>query len=264
MSKTRRQSLPVSISQNFLTSRKTIARLLNRTNINQSDMVLEIGAGKGHITAAISCKCGQVVASEIDVKLYESLQSRFRDNQNIRMVYGDFLRSRLPQKEYKVFSNIPFNKTTEIVKKLTQAENPPREAWLVMEKGAAKRFCGKPSETLQSLLLKPFFDVKIVYHFQREDFHPAPRVDVVLLHISRKASPDLSRSEQKRYCYFVTRGLKFGLSGKRGVLTKRQIATALRVAKVSPIQPGGEVLYVQWLCLFRCWLNHCQNKSQTG
>jgi 23S rRNA (adenine-N6)-dimethyltransferase len=125
-----------------------------------------------------------------------------------------------------------------------------------MEKGAAKRFCGKPNDTLQSLLLKPFFNLNIVYHFRREDFHPAPRVDVVLLHISQKTEPELLWTEQKTYCDFVSYGLKFGLFGKNAALTRHQISTALRLAKLNPIQPGGEVLYIQWLCLFRCWLKH--------
>jgi 23S rRNA (adenine-N6)-dimethyltransferase len=248
--------VPVTASQNFLTSQKTIERLFRLTSINKSDTVLEIGAGKGHITKALLCRCNRVIASEIDAKLFESLHNKFSGYSNLSLISHDFLHSNLPQSEYKVFSNIPFSITTEIIRKLTQDTNPPQDAWLVMEKGAAKRFCGKPTDTLQSLLLRPFFNLKIVYYFQREDFHPAPRVDVVLLHISQKLVPDLLWSEQKAYRDFVSHGLKFGLFGKSAMLTKRQISTALRLAKLSPIQPDGKVLYIQWLCLFRCWLKH--------
>ncbi len=253
MSRKTGQAVPVSVSQNFLTSRKTIARLLRLTNISKNDTVVEIGAGKGHITEALLGACDRVICSEIDAKLCASLRIKFPDHPNLCLTKGDFLRSKLPRSDYKVFSNIPFNITTDIVRKLTQDENPPQDAWLVMEKGAAKRFCGKPHDTLQSLLLKPFFDLNIVYHFQRVDFHPAPQVDVVLLHISKKPEPDLLRSEQKAYRDFVSRGVMFGLFGKHAALTKPQISTALRLARLSPLRPGGDILYVQWLCLFRCW-----------
>lgn len=256
MSRDHGQALPVSFSQNFLTSQKTIERLLKLTNINAHDTVLEIGAGKGHITKALLRKCAQVIALEIDVKLYNSLYNKFTDAANLSLINNDFLRSNLPKTAYKVFSNIPFMITTDIVKKLTKDKNPPRDAWLVMEKGAAKRFCGKPNDTLQSLWLRPFFNLSIVYHFRREDFHPMPRVDVVLLHISEKTAPDLLRSEQKAYCDFVSHSIKFGLVGKQALLTRQQISTALRLAKINPIQQGGEVLYSQWLCLFRCWLKY--------
>lgn len=256
MSKYHGRAVPVSVSQNFLTSQKIINRLLRLTSINKCDTVLEIGAGKGHITKALLCKCNRVIASEIDVKLFESLCDKFSGHSDVHLMNNDFLQSNLPQSEYKVFSNIPFSITTDIIRKLTQDKNPPLDAWLVMEKGAAKRFCGKPNDTLQSLLLRPYFNLRIVYYFRREDFHPAPCVDVTLLHISQKIVPDLLWSEQKAYRDFVSHGLKFGLFGKQALLTKHQISVALRLAKLNPIQPDSEVLYIQWLCLFRCWLKH--------
>ena len=256
MLKNHGQAVPVSFTQNFLTSQKTIDRILRLTNIDKNDTVIEIGAGKGHITKPLLDKGGRVIASEIDTRLYRSLSDKLSGAENLCLSNKDFLRCSLPKTRYKVFSNIPFAITTDIIRKLTQDKNPPQDAWLIMEKGAAKRFCGKPDNTLQSLLLKPFFNLNIVYHFQREDFHPMPRINAVLLHISQKTGPDLLWSEQKAYCNFVSRGLKFGLFGKQALLTKRQISAALSLAKLNPIQQGGEVLYIQWLCLFRCWLKY--------
>ena len=46
----------------------------------------------------------------------------------------------------------------------------------------------KPSESLRSLLLKPKFDVNIIYYFNQHDFHPKPGVDVVLFHIKKNRS----------------------------------------------------------------------------
>ena len=97
------------------------------------------------------------------------------------------MKYRLPNKgDYKVFANIPYNLTTKIVKKLTEDAHPPSEMWLVMEKGAAKRFMGMPKETKYSLLLKRRWKLEIIYYFSREDFHPKPSVDSVLLHFIRK------------------------------------------------------------------------------
>ena len=75
MSKKHGQAVPISFSQNFLTSQKTIERLLRLTNIDKHDTVLEIGAGKGHITKALLHRSGRVIASELDEKLYNALCS---------------------------------------------------------------------------------------------------------------------------------------------------------------------------------------------
>lgn len=78
------------------------------------------------------------------------------------------------------------------------------DIWLIMEKGAAKRYMGIPRETEKSLLLKVNWEMKIRYHFRREDFHPAPSV-------------------------------------------------ALKQAGLPHAHEDGLTLYVQWLCLFRCY-----------
>ena len=104
------------------------------------------------------------------------------------------------------------------------------------------------------MLLKPRFDTKIVYHFRREDFHPAPGVDTVMLEFRRKDRPDVTAEQWDRYCTFVRHGLQYGLFGSKALLTKRQIDTALRLEGLPRLKQPDDILYVQWLCLFRCWL----------
>ena len=249
MSKNIRTNL--SVSQNFLTSRKIIDRLLHISNIKKTDHVVEIGAGKGHITRALISKCGSVTAVELDKNLYQKLSCSLADEPNITIINNDFLKVKLPQNEYKVFANIPFSITTDIIKKLTQSDNPPVNAWLVMEKGAAKRFSGKPCDNLQSLLLKPFYNTEMKYYFSRDDFHPSPSVDTVLFHISKKATPDIEFSNRNHYYDFINRSYKYGVDT---LLTKRQISKALRNDSLPAIPQSGETLYIQWLCLFRCYL----------
>lgn len=149
--------------------------------------MIEIGPGKGHITRILMKHCRILTAVEKDKNLYDKLLAKCDISDTINLHNKDFLKWPLPNTgEYKVFANIPFCHTTNIVRKLAEHKNPPKEAWLTMEKGAAKRFFGIPHENTRSLFLKKVFDLKIVYYFRREDFHPMPRVDVVLIHMKRK------------------------------------------------------------------------------
>lgn len=234
-----------SISQNFLTSTRTIERLLALTDLSAADTVLEIGTGKGHITRALSRRCGRVLTYEIDPVLASRLRGTLPPN--VRLYQADFLRAPLPKGTYSVFANIPFNITTGIIRNLTQGKNPPRAAWLIVERGAAMRFCGLPRETAASLMLKPWWEVRIVRHLRREDFHPMPSVDCVLLELRRREAPDLSVGERRDWELFTTRVLRQGL---RGLLTPRQISRAF---KETDIPMSATMRYVQWLCLFRCF-----------
>jgi 23S rRNA (adenine-N6)-dimethyltransferase len=242
----------IRYSQNLLTSKKTIEQMLKLSNIGKEDFVIEIGPGKGHITKELLNKCGNLQAVELDKNLYAKLKQGLGNHSKLQLINQDFLKINLPTNQsYKVFSNIPYFITTDIIRKLTQTGTPPKDIWLVMEKGAAKRFCGKPAENLQSLLLKPFWELSIIYHLKKEDFHPMPSVDSVMLYMKQKKKPDLMKKEYAAYQCFLSRAFRHGVYGAKGLLTKRQVSAALRYANLPQIEPSGIISYVQWLCLFR-------------
>ncbi|MDE6406021.1 MAG: 23S ribosomal RNA methyltransferase Erm [Lachnospiraceae bacterium] len=242
----------VSDSQNFLTDKKLIHRIIRLADLQKEDTVLEIGTGKGHLTEELCRRAGRVCSVEIDERLMETAKRRLSKHANVELVLGDFMKYRLPGKgAYRVFANIPFFLTTQIVEKLAQGTNPPADMWLVMEKGAAKRFMGLPKENKKSLELKVRWDMKMVYHFRREDFHPKPAVDTVLVHFARKAVPDLDGREYRAFQKFIERAMKYGMTGKDGMFTKRQVSAALKAAGLYHAHEDGVTLYIQWLCLFR-------------
>ncbi|MCM1184623.1 MAG: 23S ribosomal RNA methyltransferase Erm [Roseburia sp.] len=243
----------LSDTQNFITDPKLIQRIVRIGGIRKEDVVIEIGTGKGHLTQELCRRGGYVRSIELDRGLYESACRKLSKLSNLELVHGDFLQYPLPQRgAYKVFSNIPYNITTKITDKLSNAPNPAADIWLIMEKGAAKRFLGIGRETEKSLLLKVHWESEIRYHFRREDFHPMPSVDSVLVHFSRKEAPDLNKKDYAAFQGFVKAAMRHGLCGKKGLLTKRQADVALKRAGLPPARQDGVTLYIQWLCLFRC------------
>lgn len=243
------KAAPISFSQNFLTSSRTIRRLLTFSDLKSGDLVYEIGPGKGHITRELLKTGATVRAVELDPKLYARLTETFAGEPSLSLRQGDFLAAPLPRTgSYKVFSNIPFSRTTDILRKLTQSPNPPAAAWLIVEMGAAKRFCSSTSKS--AFTLRPFFDVTTACPIDRKEFHPAPSVDCALLCVRRKENPDLPLADRALYREFLEHAWKKGL---RSLLTKKQISTALRLSGLPQPTPDSTLLYVQWLCLFRCW-----------
>lgn len=240
-------------SQNFLTSSSLISRIIGISGVGPGDHVLEIGPGKGHITRQLIKRCDRVTAVELDERLYAALAARFSGEANLRLVCADFLEWGLPRGPYKVLANIPFGRTTDIIRKLT-CDRGPDDMWLIVERGAALRFSGGgKGSSLAYLLLKPFYDVEIRYTFRPDDFHPAPSVTPVLLHIEKKSTPDVPASDRIAYEKFISACISGRGGGGGGYLSKRQISRALAQEGLPGFISSGETLYIQWLCLFRCY-----------
>lgn len=192
-------------SQNFLHNPKLTSKLIRRSSIGKNDLVLEIGPGKGNITERLLEIAGHVIAVELDRKLCLHLNLRFRGYKNFELVNKDFLNYQLPNKPFKVFSNIPFNITADVIRKLTSSEDF-QEGYLIIQKEAAKRFVGQPYDfknSMQAMLLKPFFDLEVAYEFRRWDFVPRPNVDSVLLKIKRRENPLIDNFRKNLYRDFV-------------------------------------------------------------
>lgn len=243
-----------NISQNFLTNPKIINRLLDYSDINHGDQVLEIGAGKGHLTAALAARCQNVISYEIDGSLFEKAKERLGNFANVRLLNEDFLKASLPEREYKVFSNIPYSITTEIIKKLTASERKPAAIWLFVEKGTARRYTGTPKETIKSLLLKPFWEVSMLQIVRKEYFHPKPKNDSALICIRRKMHHDIDSAHLPSYERFLRHSFCWGITGRNKLLTKIQIRRCLFESGLAVSFNKDELCYEQWLCLYHCFM----------
>jgi len=194
----------ISVSQNFLKSKVLVQNLITKTNICSEDTVLEIGAGKGIITEALSHICKQVISIELDEELFENLQIVFAGNHQITLINEDFLNYKLPQYNYKVFSNIPFNLTSAIVNKLLLSNNSAESVYLIMQKEAAHRYLGNSEGYLLHALLFPFFEMGTLYDFNKQDFDPVPNADTVLFNAIKRNKPLVDVSDKSDYYDFVS------------------------------------------------------------
>ena len=244
-------------SQSFLKDSRLAATLITRCELSQEDVVYEIGPGKGTITAQLAHRCKKVIAIEKDPILSALLARNGPAYPNVTIHNGDFLEHPLPRYPYKVFSNIPFNITSAIVTRLTTAPNPPEDAYLFIQKEAAEMYLGRPSETLRSVLLKPWFEMEIVHSFHRHDFTPVPSVDVVLLRLRKRQPPLVNHANRQSFRDFVAYTFTTWRPTLGAILKDvfswgqlKQISREFRIDL--GVTPTG-LRFEQWLHLFKCY-----------
>ncbi len=256
-------------SQNFLKNSFLAKKLVERSSIERKDIVYEIGPGKGILTQELARKSAKVIAIEKNRNLYVRLREKFSKVSNVEIKLGDFLKETLPEQErYKIFSNIPFAITAEIIAKLTSTNNPPEDIYLNIQEEAAKRFSGMPygEEKLYSLFLKPWFELRIIHHFKQTDFYPIPKVNIVLLQIKKREKPLVGEEKKQLYRNFVVYGFTQWKCDLKKALKKiftynqfNRLAHNLGFGKKAK---PSDLNFQQWLSLFNYFLIGVEEEKQ--
>lgn len=172
------------LSQHFLKNPRFALMLVGHSNIKKRDLVLDIGAGSGVITFALSKKAREVWAIEPDHETAEKLRENLKKFkiENAKIIEEDFLTMKLPKEPYKVFSNPPFHLSSEIVRKLLEGENSPESFYLILQKQFALKLLNTDRHYTSQLgqkLIKEY-QTKIKYPLKPTDFTPPPAVPTVL------------------------------------------------------------------------------------
>ena len=172
------------LSQHFLKNPRLALILIGHSNLKKRDLVVEIGAGSGVITSALSKRVREVIAIEPDgdtaKKLRENLARRGCDN--VEVIEKDFLNYELPEEPYKVFSNPPFHLSSAIVHKLIESSNPPEAFYLILQKQFALKLLNTDRHYTSQLGLQLIqkYQTRIRLPLKPPDFTPPPAVPTVL------------------------------------------------------------------------------------
>ncbi len=187
------------LSQNFLHSSKLVFNLIDKANFLKQDLILDIGAGTGIITDNLKGIAASIHAIEPDNGLYLRLINKFSQAPNIKLVNKEFKEYILPNQDFKVFANIPFNYTSQILKKILNSANF-KAGYFVLQKEAAFRFSQK---SFIHIIYSIDYEFNIIHKFKPSDFKPQPKVDVVLLKITRRPKMLIESNAKNLFLDFV-------------------------------------------------------------
>jgi 23S rRNA (adenine-N6)-dimethyltransferase len=180
----------IKYSQNFYKNKRNLEKIIKSINFKPKDIIIDIGAGEGIISKELSKYSEKILAYEKDSELANVLKQKMEDYPQVDVINKDFLESELPEKSFKVFANIPFSITTEIITKITDINSKFTEGYLFLQKEAADRFVGEPKNTQIATILSSRYEIKIIERFNQKDFIPQPSVDIVLLKLKMKKNPE--------------------------------------------------------------------------
>ena len=193
--------------QHFLRSARLAAELVDQAGVGAHDLVVEIGAGTGLLTAPLADRARHVIAIELDAACVEHLRAALAGRANVEIIHANALSARLPHAPFRVFGNLPFSFGTRILRRLLDDPAPALVALdaLVQLDMARKRAAVWPN-TLVSLGWQPWWELSFVRRIPRRAFDPVPGVDAGVLRVRRRADPLLRAASRPTFVRFLGSG----------------------------------------------------------
>jgi 23S rRNA (adenine-N6)-dimethyltransferase len=209
------------LAQNFLRSRRLAADIVRGLDVEPHELIVELGAGDGRLTAELARRARRVVAIEVDPRLADGLRGRFE------VVEGDALAVRLPKEPFRVVGNIPFHRTTAILRRLLDDLDLPLErADLIVQWEVARKRTSVVPSTQLGARWGPWWELTLTRRFDASAFEPRPDVDAALLKIVRRERELVSADAAREYRAFVTRAFADGLRSVVPPLTLKRAAAS--------------------------------------
>jgi len=178
-----------NLGQNFLIDENILNIITELGNINNEDLVLEVGPGTGNLTQKIlEKKPKNFTVIEKDKKLVDFLKKKF--NKKIDIINEDMLKFSYEKnlnKRIIVFGNLPYNISTQILSKwikIKKLEYFYKKFILMFQKEVADRIIAKDNSKNYgrlSIISNWKMNVKKIMDIDPKSFRPIPKVKSSIL-----------------------------------------------------------------------------------
>jgi 16S rRNA (adenine1518-N6/adenine1519-N6)-dimethyltransferase len=176
--------------QHFLKDPNT-ARIV-ASGLTKDDVVLEVGPGRGFLTAFLAERAGLVHAVELDPDVLPSLREAVGEKDNVRIHEGDALRfdySDLDPAPNKLAANLPYNIASPLVLRLLEEVETLRTLRFMVQLEVARRMAaerGSKDYAAYAVLAQLLARVSISHRVPPTVFDPPPRVHSAVVEMERR------------------------------------------------------------------------------
>ena len=174
-------SANTNLGQHFLKNPQVVTSIIEKSKLQSSDTVLEIGPGTGNLTVKLLEGVRRVVAVEYDPRMVRELTKRVEQapelKRRLELIHANVLKTALPYFDVCV-ANIPYNISSPLLFKLLAHRPPFRAAVIMFQEEFAQRLSARPGDTLYyrlSVNTQLLARVDQLMRVGRGNFRPPPR-----------------------------------------------------------------------------------------
>ena len=192
-----------SLGQNFLISQSVVETIVESSEIEREDLVIEIGPGLGTLTKYLLEKAGKVICIELDKKMVRILEDRFKLYNNFELLYQDVLKVDLKNiikkekeknnfKNVKIVANLPYYITTPIIMKLLEEKLDLESITVMIQKEVADRLIATPGDKETGTITYSVYyyaTSQAILEVPNDSFIPEPEVTSKVIKLNIRKNP---------------------------------------------------------------------------
>src|SRR5262245_13182439 len=213
------------LGQNFLIDLNLTEYILDQAELEPRDVVLEIGAGTGGLTAALASRAAAVVSVEVDRRVHALARQALEHLPNVTLLNCDALRSKSrfspvvldalrqelaadENRRLKLVANLPYCVATPVVSNLVASDFPWEAMVVTIQWELAERFRAAPGSEhygALSVWLQSQCRIRVLKKLGPTVFWPRPQVDSAIVQLVPLSEPWIQEGEKAFFQEFVRR-----------------------------------------------------------
>ena len=237
-----------NLGQNFLINEEVVTNIVDCSNIDKQDLVIEIGPGLGTLTKYLLEKAGKVICIELDTKMLQILKDRFSLYNNFELYQQDVLKIDLKHlikkekentniKKVKIVANLPYYITTPIIMKLLEEKLDLESITVMIQKEVADRLIAIPGEKETGAITYAVYYYAIaeaILEVPKESFIPEPEVTSKVIKLNIRKEPPIEVQDKE---------LMFKIIKSAFMQRRKTLINALNNAKIfQNKEEGNQIL----------------------
>lgn len=208
--------------QHFLIDRNLMQKLIDASEINAADCILEVGVGTGSLTRLIAAQCRRVVGVEIDADIIKVAERMLADAPNVTLLRADALQTKstlnpdvvsalkeesaLGGGGLKLVANLPYDIATSLVINLLLSDLPLTRLCFTVQKEVGDRFMAAPRTSdygAVGIITHSVARASRIARVPPEAFWPRPKVESIMIRLDPFSPRSLPVADPRAFAEFV-------------------------------------------------------------
>ena len=234
-----------NLGQNFLIDENIADKIIESSLISSEDLIIEIGPGLGTLTSKLLEKAGKVICIELDKRMIDILNDRFKLYNNFELINDDVLKVDLKDlilknlnsniKKAKIVANLPYYITTPIIMKLLEDRLNIESITVMVQKEVAQRLSASPGEKLSGAITYSIFyytNPKIIVNVPNTSFIPSPKVNSSVIKFDLLKRPRIDLIDEKLFFKIIKSAFLLKRKTLINALSSSNVCTKLEAEKM--------------------------------